>query len=238
MTELVEGNQGNQPGSQGGSQSNSADPEMPQWAKDLQSQVAEIAGQQRALQSGKDRRFERLENQVAEAQSTFAQAFEYAQSFQDPKEAERAWFIDQQIAAQQQGYREQAQAGQNYGPAGNETEVVPGDVDPSLLQSYGVDPTSAEYLNHIRAGKSGMEAALAIVAKRNAGNPEGSATGASGGTGGTTTSQTTQQAVLKEQYEAELDQAAKLTHGVLKPNDLYRIQVKYAGLGLQGLGIQ
>jgi hypothetical protein len=237
MTDLVEGNQGNLPGSQGGSQSNSADPEVPQWAKDLQAQVAEIAGQQRALQSGKDKRFQQLESQVAEAQSTFSQAFEYAQKFQDPQEAERAWFIDQQISAQRQGLA-QAQDGQTAQFAGNEQAVVPGDVDPSLLQSYGVDPTSAEYLNHIRAGKSGLEAALAIVAKRNAANPEGSATGVSGGQGGQTTSQTTQQAVLQEQYEAELTEAAKMTHGVLKPNDLYRIQVKYAGLGLKGLGLQ
>lgn len=237
MTDLVEGNQGNLPGSQGGSQSNSADPEMPQWAKDLQSQVAEIAGQTRALQSGKDRRFQQLENQVAEAQSTFSQAFEYAQTFQDPKEAERAWYIDQQIAAQRQGLQ-QASGDKSQFPAGNEGPAIPGDVDPSLLQSYGVDPTSAEYLNHIRAGKSGMEAALEIVAKRNAAADPGDATGVSGGTGGQTTSQTTQQAVLQEQYEAELDQAAKITNGVLKPGDLYRIQVKYAGLGLLGLGLQ
>lgn len=234
MPEKVEGTQGNLPGSGEGTQSTSDISEMPEWAKqftaDIQKQVAEIAGQQRALQGNKDKRFDQIQNELAEAQSTFEQAFGYAKKFQDPQEAERAWFIDQQIAASK---RQGTPGSESQGfPGGTEDQAIPGNVDPSLLQAYGVDPASAEYLNYIRQGKSGIEAALAIVSKREARNPEGSATGASGGAGGTTTSQTTQQQVLKDQYIAELDAAAKLTNGVLKPNDLYRIQVKYAGLGL------
>lgn len=230
----------NQAGSPGGTQSSSDAEDVPQWAKDLQKQVQEIAGQTRALQSGKDTRFQKLENQVAEAQSTFAQAFQYAQNFQDPQEAERAWFIDQQISAAKSGQPALQDYGQAQGQLGdaNPNQPVPGDVDVQLLQSYGVDPTSAEYLNFIRQGKSGLEAALAIVANRSSSNPPGSATGASGGSGGDTTSNTTQQEVLRQQYTEELDAAQKMSGGVLRPNDLYRLQVKYAGLGLTGLGIQ
>ena len=234
MTDKVGQGSGNPAkGSENQAQSSAnAETEMPQWAKDLNAKVDEALGQARAAQSGRDS----LQHQLNEAQSTFERAFDYAKKFEDPAEAERAWFIDQQIAQQK------ANQQQNQGLSQQTTGVAPeqsvaGTVDPELLKQYGVDPQSPEYLAQVQAGKVGLEAALAIVAARQTQNVEGGATGASGGTSGASASTTTQQQVLLDQYNAELDAAASQTRGVLKPDALFQIQKKYAGLGLQGLGM-
>lgn len=235
MTDKVGQNLANQPGSQGATQSAvNAETEMPDWAQKLMEQVAEISGQQRALQREQDQRVSGLQKQFDEAQSTFANAFEYAKKFEDPAEAERAWWIDQQIAQSRANQGKQdAIAQQNVG-SGNPNLSGAGEVSPELLKQYGVDPQSAEYLEQVRQGKVGFEAALAIVAQRQAAvAQEGVATGASGGSGGSTTSTTTQQQVLRDQYTAELDEAQANNHGVLTPHALFSIQEKYAKLGLR-----
>lgn len=218
--------------------SGSAETEMPEWAKQLNAKVDEALGQARAAQSGKDQLQagqQKLENQLNEAQSTFAEAAKYLGQYADPVEAERNWFIDQQMRqsrAEQPGADPLAQQNAN-AVAGASSGAVT--VDTELLKSMGVDPQSPEYLEQVNQGKVGYEAAMNVLAARQTQQQEGMATGASGGAGGASTSSTTQQQVLRDRYEAELDEAAKLTHGVLKPQALYTIQAKYADLGLEEL---
>ena len=208
--------------------------EMPEWAKKLETKVDEALGQARAAQSGKDQLQAgqaNLQNQLDEAQSSFAEAAQYLGKYQDPVEAERNWYVDQQMKQSRQGNQENnPNVQQNQTLAGQGPDA--GEVD---LKQYGVDPQSAEYLEQVRQGKVGLEAALATLAAQQTSNVAGDATGASGGTGGTSASTTTQQQVLQDQYNAELDEAVKLTKGVLKPNDLFRIQSKYAQLGMTNL---
>ena len=205
--------------------------EMPEWAKQLQKETAEALAQARAAQSGKDQLAagqQNLQTQLDEANLTFATAAKYLGVDQDPAEAERNWFIDQQIKQSRlEPQGNDALAQQNQAQAGQGADA--GTVD---LSQYGVDPQSPEYLEQVRQGKVGFEAALAVLAAKQTQNVDGSATGASGGAGGSSASATTQQQVLRDQYNVELDEAVKLTAGVLKPNDLFRIQSKYAQLGL------
>jgi hypothetical protein len=212
-----------------------AETEMPDWAKQWTEQqnakIDEALGQARAAQSGRDK----LQAQLNEAQSTFAKGFEAAKTFESSAEAERAFWIDEQMRQS----REQA-GGDNSNAQQNDKSLAgqssgAGTVDPELLKTLGIDPQSPEYLEQVRLGNVGNVAALNILAARQTQNVEGSATGASGGAGGSTASTTTQQQVLRDQYNEELDAAQKLTGGVLKPNALYQIQQKYANLGLQDL---
>ena len=241
MTDKVVDAQGNPiaKGSGDNTQSaNSTETEMPDWAKKLDAKVDEALGQARAAQSGGDQLKAgqlNLQNQVAEAQSTFAQAAEYLKENANPAEAERNWYIDQQMKqsrAENQGPDANAQQNNNtLAGAGSDAELV----DPDVLKTYGVDPQSPEYLEQVKAGKVGWEAAMAVLSARQVAGITGDATGASGGAGGSTTSTTTQQQVLRDQYNKELDEAQKLNRGVLHPNSLYTIQVKYAQLGLTDL---
>jgi hypothetical protein len=230
MTDTVGKGSGSDANQNGNPKQSSANPEteMPQWAVDLNAKVDEALGQARAAQSGKDQ----LQHQLDEAQSTFESAFEYAKKFEDPVEAERAWYVDQQIAQSRanQGGQENLSQQNDQSLAGQSSDAVT--VDTELLKSMGVDPQSAEYLEQVRLGKVGYEAAMNVLAARQTQAGEGDATGASGGAGGSTTSTTTQQQVLLDQYHTELDEAAALTHGVLKPQALFQIQSKYAKLGL------
>ena len=226
-------------GSGGANQSNvNTEAEMPEWAVQLNAKVDEALGQARAAQSGGDQLQagqQKLEQQLNEAESTFAEAAKYLGKYQDPAEAERNWFIDQQMKQSRAGNQEyNPNVQQNTNPlAGNSSGADL--VDPEKLIAYGVDPTTPEYLEQVKAGKVGFEAALAVISARQIANVEGAATGASGGAGGATTSETTQQQVLRDQYNAELDDAQKQNRGVLHPNSLYNIQVKYSQLGLKDL---
>ena len=208
--------------------------EMPEWAVELQKETKEALAQARAAQSGKDQLAAgqlNLQTQLDKAQSTFAEAAQYLGEYANPAEAERNWWIDQQMKQSRSENQEvDPNVQQNQTLAGQGADA--GEVD---LTQFGVDPQSAEYLEQVRQGKVGFEAALNVLAARQTQNVEGNATGASGGAGGTTASTTTQQQVLLDQYNVELDEAVKLTKGVLRPNDLFRIQSKYAGLGLTNL---
>ena len=241
MTDKVGDGQGNlAKGSGDNTQAaTSTETEMPEWAKKLEAKVDEALGQARAAQSGGDQLKAgqlNLQNQVDEAQSTFADAAKYLGEYANPAEAERNWFVDQQMKqsrAENQGNNPDAQQNANaLAGKGSDADLV----DPELLKKEsGVDPQSAEYLEQVKLGKVGFEAALAVVSARQVAGLEGAATGASGGAGGSTTSTTTQQQVLRDQYKAELDEAQKQNRGVLHPNSLYTIQVKYAQLGLTDL---
>ena len=213
----------------------STETEMPQWAIDLQKGVQELTGHVRTLQSGKDKGITNIQKQLDNQTDVFAQALEYGQKYSDPAEAERNWFIDQQIAQAKQGEgtapgSESAQ--QNQALAGVNSDA--GLVDPDLLKQLDIDPTSAEYLNQVSLGKVGNEAALAVLAARNTQTIEGAATGASGGSGTGGAGETAQQ-VLRDQYNLALDEAQKASGGVLQPLKLYQIQEQFTKQGLEGL---
>jgi hypothetical protein len=204
----------------------------------LNERLDNVEAQQRGKQSDTDRGYNNLKKQLDEQAGEFAKILEYGAKYDDPVDAERNYKMDQMLGyfdSLTQGTDSLAQisAQQKGGSAGQSSDA--GNVDPEVLKRYGVDPQSPEYLAQVEQGKVGLEAALEIVAARQAGGAGDSATGASGGSGGGSASTATQQQVLRDQYNAELDEAAKLTHGVLKPQALYQIQVKYAGLGLQGV---
>ena len=152
-------------------------------------------------------------------------------------EAERNWFVDQQIVAAKQVQKltgNEANVQQNDPLAGQSSDA--GVVDPELLKTLNVDPQSAEYLTQVSLGKVGSDAALAVLAARNTQqNPEGAATGASGGSGTGGPSETQQQ-VLRDQYNLALDTAQKESGGVLQPIRLYQIQEEFSKKGLVGIG--
>lgn len=213
----------------------STETEIPQWAIELQKNVGELTGHVRTLQSGKDKGITNIQKQLDNQSDVFAQALEYGQKYSDPAEAERNWFIDQQIAQAKSGQGTApgsagAQQNQTLAGASSDAEIV----DPELLKTYGVDPTSAEYLDQVSKGKVGFEAALAIVTARNTQTIEGAATGASGGSGTAGAGETAQQ-VLRDQYNQALDEAQKVSGGVLQPLQLYNIQEEYVKKGLEGL---
>lgn len=209
--------------------------EIPQWAIDLQKNVGELTGHVRTLQSGKDKGITNIQKQLDNQSDVFAQALEYGQKYSDPAEAERNWFIDQQIA--------QAKSGQEIAPGSvgaQQNDTLAGassgavNVDPELLKQLDIDPTSPEYLAQVSAGKVGNEAALAVLAARNTQTIEGAATGASGGSGTGGAGETAQQ-VLRDQYNTALDEAQKASGGVLQPLQLYQIQEQFTKKGLEGL---
>lgn len=215
----------------------STETEMPQWAIDMQKGVEELTGHVRNLQSGKDKGINNIQKQVDSQSDTFAQALEIAKKYDDPAEAQRVWWIEQQMKAEQQAQNlggDNANAQQNQSLAGQSSDAEL--VDPELLKTLDVDPASAEYLNQVSLGKVGNEAALAVLAARNTQQQqEGAATGASGGTGSSGTTQPAQQ-VLRDQYNEALDKAQKEAGGVLLPLALYGIQEEFTKKGLEGLG--
>ena len=213
----------------------STETEMPQWAIDLNKNVDELTGHVRSLQGDKDKGIANVQKQLDSQADTFAQALEYGKKYEDPVEARRNWFVDQQIAQQTQTPPAGSDGAQENNPlAGQSSDAVI--VDPDLLKTLDVDPTSAEYLNQVSLGKVGYEAAMSVLAARNTQqNPDGSSTGVSGGTGTSGPSETQQQ-VLRDQYNQELDATQKASGGVLQPLALYQIQEKYSKQGLEGLG--
>ena len=211
---------------------------QPQWAKDMQKGMEELTGHVRTLQSGKDKGIANVQKQVDSQADTFAQAFELAKKYDDPAEAKRSWWIDQQILSQEQAQKLATGVGaqSNQTVAGDDSGAVL--VDPELLKQLEIDPTSAEYLKQVSDGKVGNEAALAVLAARSTQQTsEGAATGASGGSGSGGAGAPAQQ-VLRDEYNAALDTAQKEAGGVLQPLALYQIQDAFQKKGLEGLGFK
>jgi hypothetical protein len=213
----------------------SADADLQSTLKALNERLSQLEGQQRALQSGKDRGIAGLQDEVHKMQTNFAEILEYGKRYSDPTEAERNYRIDQflktVVAGQAQATGEAPPSGTAYQQAGN------ANVDPGVLANYGVDPQSPEYLAQIKAGKSSFEASLAVLAgKAGTGPQEGVASGASGGAGTGSTAggsgNERNQAMLLAQYREEVDKVSKDNGGYLSPRQLYFIQEKYVTNGL------
>ena len=230
----LEANQGNPQQHSDGS----ADANLQSTLKALEAlnkRLDQIEGQQRALQSGKDRGIAGLQNEVHKMQDDFASILEYGKRYSDPVEAERNYRMDKFLQtadprqqANQTDQRDDGLAAQNQANA---------NVDPSVLANYGVDPQSPEYLAQIKAGKSSFEAALAVAsgkAQAMGQHGEGIASGAAGGTGtgSPANGQERNQTMLKSQYDKEVEDAAKAAGGYLSPRQLYFIQEKYVTNGL------
>lgn len=206
----------------------SADADLLSTLNAINARLANLEGQQRALQSGKDRGIAGLQDQVHRMKSDFAEILEYGKRYADPTEAERNYKIDQFLSQTQAG------ASQNQGEQFSQGQATQGannaSIDPSILQSYGIDPRSPEYIAELQAGKSSFEATLAVMAKRaGAGAQEGVASGASGGAGAgmPQSNQERNQTAIKAQYDAEVDKMAEANGGYLSPRQLYFIQEKY-----------
>lgn len=230
---------------QGADQSHSADgadTDLLSTLNAINERLAQLEGQQRALQSGKDRGIAGLQNQVQKIESNFAEILEYGNRYSDPAEAERNWKIDQFFRSQTQ-----QSADQNQGEQFNQGQATQGqnnvNVDSDVLKQYGVDPQSPEYLEQIKQGKSSFEASLAVLAgKAGTGlQGEGVASGVSGGAGPaqSASGNERQQTALKAQYDAEIQQLADQNGGYLSPRQLYFVQEKYVnkhGLDRNALG--
>jgi hypothetical protein len=186
-----------------------------------------LESQQKSLQSDKDRGVNKVQKENRKLQNQFAEMQSYVEKYGE--DAERQWDLDQTLQrlntlAEQFESARQEDASAKQKPAA-ET------VDPELLKKYGVDPQSAEYLAHVKAGLTGFEAVLATATgAKPPVQREGDATGASGGAGGAG-SPTTAQAVLKSQYEAALDKAQK-EYGFLTPDQLQSIDDDFRKRGL------
>jgi hypothetical protein len=237
MTDMDSGLDGSAKDGQGDQHNSSVntETEMPSWAAEIVENQKKLDAQVRSLQSGKDKGIANLQKELKETQGAFEEVFALGQKYDDPVEAKRNWWIDQQMRAQTQGadFLGAASSQQNVDLAGQGSTA--GNVDTELLKQYGIDPQSAEYAEQVKAGKVGLEAALAIMAARQIQQVGGAATGASGGGTGTSQSVATAQQVLRDQYNEELDNAQKASGGVLPALQLYKIQEKYHKLGLEGL---
>lgn len=234
MTDMDNQNQGAGANQQEGENHSSVDTnaEVLQSLEKLGTRLDQIEGQQRALQGDKDKGVHGLQKEVQEMRGEFSNILEYGKRYSDPVEAERNYRIDQFLQTSgNQGANVQDDNALRSGQA--PTGEAPATVDPKVLQQYGIDPQGTEYLEQVKAGKTGLEIPLAIVAARQTGQlKEGAASGVSGGVGGNTGNVETQKAVLQSEYNAELDALQKASGGTLTPQQLYGVQEKYQEKGL------
>lgn len=229
MTDM-EGNPQNLEANQGPSDNLSADgtdAELLKTLNNINDRLAQLEGQQRALQSGKDRGIAGLQNEVGKIKNDFGKILEYGEKYSDPAEAERNYLIDSFLQTQVNNLANQQDNPAQAGQANQPNATAP--VDPGLLQKYDVNPQSAEYLQHVANGMSSFEATLAIVASRQEAGQEGLASGVSGGAGSASpaNSQERNQTMLKHQYDEEVNALAQANGGYLSPRQLYFVQEKF-----------
>ncbi len=186
-----------------------------------------VEKQQQALQGNKDRGINEVRKDQDELKEGFAEFREYTEKYGDDAEIrfqqdqtlQRLSKLADTLEATQ---REAAEAQQNL-----DAETV----DPKLLEKYGIDLQSPEYLEQVKGGLTGLDAVLATAkGSKPPVQNEGDATGASGGAGGSGTTQTAQ-AILKADYTKALDDAAKEA-GFLTPLQFQNIEDEYVKKGL------
>lgn len=207
----------------------SADADLRSTLDAINARLANLEGQQRALQSGKDKGIAGLQDEVNKIQTNFAEILEYGKRYSDPTEAERNYRIDQFLQTVTQT---QAVPRANEEQRGMASPKDPSaEVNAGLLQAYGIDPQGPEYVAQIKAGKSAFEASLAVLANRKlVGNHgEGIASGVSGGAGSASpaSGQERNQTLLKAQYDEALNKASADNGGYLTPRQLYLIQDEF-----------
>jgi hypothetical protein len=235
--QTLDANQGNE----GDHSADSTDAELLKTLDAINSRLSNLEGQQRALQSGKDRGIAGLQNEVQNIKTNFGEILEYGKRYSDPAEAERNWQIDQFLTKANENAN--GLQGNQSGEGSANQQPNTANVNPDVLQQYGIDPQSPEYLAQIKSGKSSFEASLAVLASKQATGEqgEGLASGASGGTGqsASLSGNKAQQAALKAQYDEEVQKTADGAGGYLSPRQLYFIQEKYVnqhGLDRETLG--
>lgn len=196
-----------------------------QTVEQLLARIEALEGHQKTAQSGKDRGINQLEQKV---DGQFAEISQYLAKFPDPADAKRNYEIDQFLKTNAQGQDGTAGTGVGSGTDVQAGQQVPGDTSANLLEGLGVDNQSAEFKQAIAAGQSPEQAALNILAARqaNASNDDGNASGISGSGSGQGLTGTAQEA-LAQQRTKELDAQPHWT-----PFQLQNLNDKYRKLGL------
>jgi hypothetical protein len=198
--------------------------------KKLLSRLDTLESQQKALQGDKDRGVHKVTKNQEELKKEFVKVRSYLETFKDPADAEWRYTVDQQLARREEQIGEPGNTPGENAPAKQNLQAV--EVDIEMLRKYGVDPQGPEYLEQVKGGLVGVEAALAVLAGKPAPSPKpNQATGASGGTGGSGAPETAQQ-VLQAQYVSALDKA-QAEQGFLTPMRLHQVQEEYRKKGLK-----
>ena len=193
----------------------------------LLSRLDVVEQQQKALQGDKDRGVNEVRRDQKELGGQFAEIKELLEKYPDDAE----WrFKVNRLLESEVPLVEPDDASKKKGLADPKPKTD--EVDPKLLEKYGVNPQSPEYLAQVKAGLSGYEAVMAVMSGTKPPEPkEGDATGASGGAGGAG-GVSTAQAVLKDQYTQALDKAQE-EFGFLSPSQLQIIDDEFAKKGLK-----
>ena len=193
----------------------------------LLSRLDVVEQQYKALQGDKDRGVSKALKGQEELSGQFAEIKELIEKYPDDAE----WrFKVNRLLESEVPLVEPDDASKKKGLADPKPKTD--EVDPKLLEKYGVNPQSPEYLAQVKAGLSGYEAVMAVMSGTKPPEPkEGDATGASGGAGGAG-SVATAQAVLKDQYNQALDKAQE-EYGYLTPDQLQSIETDFRKKGLE-----
>ena len=192
----------------------------------LLQRLAIVEQQNKALQGDKDRGVNEVRKDTALIKEDLATFREYITAYGD--EAEWRYNVDVQLQRLQAG-------GSTPSGGSSGTDALAGqsvsaeDKSSELFKSLGVDVQSTEYLAEIGKGNSSQQAALNVLAARQAALKPGDPNYASGisGSGGTGSISATAQEVLRLDREKELD-----TKTFWTPWELQQLNVKYQKLGL------
>jgi hypothetical protein len=184
-----------------------------------------VEQQSRAQQGDKDRGVNEVRKEIPAIKEDLATFRKYLETYGD--EAEWRYNVDTQLQRLQAGG---SSSGDSSGTDALAGQQVPADNKRAeLFQSLGVDVQSVEYLAEIGKGNSSEQAALNVLAAKQAALAQGDpsyASGVSGG-GGTGSLSATAQEVLRQQREKELD-----TKTFWTPWELQQLNAKYQKLGL------
>lgn len=205
----------------------------------LAAQVKRIEKMMSSLQSGKDRGINKAQAAAQDAQSRTAELAEeigrmqeYLSRYGSTEEAARNMAIDEALFSGSAGDI-QSEVSQDGGSADQDQATDVG-VDEELLAYMGINPKDPALIRLIQEGKSTLEAAKIVkrgesgVGAQASQAETGKAAGVISSAGGAVSgSATTAQAVLKQQYEQELQQ---IRRGDV--NALVDLKKKYRSLGL------
>lgn len=206
---------------------------------EMEERVKRLEGTMKSLQSGKDRGINKATKIAKKAQSRTEELSEeigkmqrYLEEYGSIEQAARALAIDELLLEPAQGITT-SEVSPEVGSADQEPETEVS-VDEELLTYMGIDPHDPGYVKRIQEGEDPLEAAKAIAReKAGVGTQEAQTeitttagvmpTG--GGVGGSQA--TTAQAVLKKQYDQELQQ---IRRGDV--NAIHQLKDKYRRKGL------
>jgi hypothetical protein len=226
MTDQLDGSAAGNANLSGQESGNSGVNSESETVQQLLKRIETLEAHQKTQQSGKDRGINQLEQKV---DGQFAEISKYLAENADPAVAERNYLLDKML----EQYAGEANVGAGVGSGTNALagQEVSGGESANLLKGLGVDNQSAEFKQAIAAGATPEQAALQILAERqaNAAGEEGTASGIAGGGSGTSLSGDAQVA-LEQARLKELDAQPHWT-----PYALQQLNDKYIKLGMTGI---